>query len=60
MCTVVFLDECKQAIYETRMDIFCEQIGEVSDKDYFKIITVKENDTPGYLPASSKRKRHLS
>ena len=35
MCIIIFVGVREQAIYETGMDIFAEQIGEVSDEDFF-------------------------
>ena len=35
MCIIIFAGKREQAIVETGMDIFAEQVGEVSDKDYF-------------------------
>ena len=35
MCIIIFAGIREQAIYETGIDIFCKQEGEVSDKFYF-------------------------
>ena len=42
MCIIIFAGIREQAIYETGMDIFCEQEGVVSDEFYFK-----NNSGPG-------------
>ena len=47
MCVVIFAGKRETKLYETGMDIFAEQIGEVGDEDFFEKNSGKGRRYPG-------------